>query len=210
MKYRLAIFDFDGTLADSFPWFVRTSNEMADRYGFRRIETHELPTLRGYDARRMIAHVGMPMWKLPLIARHVRRRMAAEIGEIALFPGVGEMLRGLHDAGIGIAVVTSNSEANVRRVLGEANAALVRHYGCGASMFGKRPKIRQVLRAAGVAPHAALSIGDEIRDIHASRAERVPFGAVAWGYTTLESLRAHSPELIFSTMDQIVERLTRG
>ena len=36
--YKLAIFDFDGTLADSFAWFLSVINEVADRYGFRRIE----------------------------------------------------------------------------------------------------------------------------------------------------------------------------
>ena len=28
--YRLVIFDFDGTLADSFPWFRSVYNDMAD------------------------------------------------------------------------------------------------------------------------------------------------------------------------------------
>lgn len=29
MRYRLAIFDFDGTLADSFPWFATVVNDVA-------------------------------------------------------------------------------------------------------------------------------------------------------------------------------------
>ena len=37
MPYSLAIFDLDGTLADSFPWFLRTINDVADRFGFRRV-----------------------------------------------------------------------------------------------------------------------------------------------------------------------------
>ena len=35
--YALAVFDFDGTLADSFPWFAGVLNGVADRYGFRRV-----------------------------------------------------------------------------------------------------------------------------------------------------------------------------
>jgi phosphoglycolate phosphatase len=30
MLYKLAIFDFDGTLADSFPWFLGMVNGLAD------------------------------------------------------------------------------------------------------------------------------------------------------------------------------------
>jgi phosphoglycolate phosphatase len=208
MRYRLAIFDFDGTLADSFPWFMAVVNDFADRFGFRRIEPHEVDTLRGYEARRMVAHLRVPAWKLPLIARHMRSRMAAEIGQVALFPGVDRVLRELSDAGVGIGIVTSNSAENVRRVLGPRNAALVRHWECGASMFGKRPRLRRMLRAAGIPAAQAISIGDEIRDLHASRAERIPFGAVGWGYTTLEGLRAHAPDEVFETMDEMVARLT--
>lgn len=33
MPISLAIFDFDGTLVDSFPSFKRTINDLADRFG---------------------------------------------------------------------------------------------------------------------------------------------------------------------------------
>jgi phosphoglycolate phosphatase len=210
MQYRLAIFDFDGTLADSFPWFMRNVNDVADRFGFRRIEDHELPTLRGYDARQMMAHLRTPMWKMPLIARHMRARIAADAASIPLFPGVDAMLAGLAERGVRIAVVTSNSEQNVRRILGPQNASRVSHFACGASILGKRPKLRQVLRASGVPATHAIKIGDEIRDLHAAQAEHVAFGAVAWGYTLPESLRAHAPDLMFETMEEIVEKLTAG
>jgi phosphoglycolate phosphatase len=210
MKYRLAIFDFDGTLADSFPWFLEIVNDVADRFGFRRIEEHEVDTLRGYDVRGMIRHLRTPMWKLPLIARHMRARMAADIHRITLFPGVDELLRALHGHGVTIAIVTSNSEANVRRVLGPRNAALVRHYGCGASLLGKRSKLRRVLRASGVPAEAAVKIGDEIRDLHAARAAGMSFYAVGWGYTHGHALAAHGPDAVFATMDELVQSLTFG
>ena len=38
MTYRLAIFDFDGTLADSFPWFLGVVNRLADEHGFLLFE----------------------------------------------------------------------------------------------------------------------------------------------------------------------------
>jgi phosphoglycolate phosphatase len=208
MKYRLAVFDFDGTLADSFPWFLEIVNDVADRFGFRRIEEHEVDTLRGYDVRGMIRHLRTPAWKLPLIARHMRARMAADIDRITLFPGVDEMLRALHGRGVIIAIVTSNSEANVRRVLGPRNAALVRHYGCGSSLLGKRSKLRRVLRASGVPAAEAVKIGDEIRDLHAARAAGMAFHAVGWGYTHAAALAAHGPDAVFENIDQLAESLT--
>ena len=207
MTYRLAIFDFDGTLADSFPWFLQVVNEAADVYRFRRIEEVDREALRGYDARRIIRHLQLPMWKVPLVARWMRKRMAGDLSTIRLFPGVTEMLRRLDDGGVTIAVVSSNAEANVRHVLGAENAARVRHFGCGASLFGKRPLLRRALRAGGVAPGGAIAIGDEVRDLDAARAERIAFGAVAWGFTRLDALAARGPEEIFASIDDIAERL---
>lgn len=210
MPCKLVIFDFDGTLADSFDWFIAVVNDVADRFRFRRIEPHEVETLRGYEARRIIQHLGVPMWKMPLVAREMRGRMHRDIGRIALFPGVSEMLAGLAERGVALAVVTSNSADNVRRVLGPRNTALIRHLGCGAAVLGKRPKLRKVLRAAGMSPGESICIGDEIRDLHAARAEGIAFGAVTWGFTHGDALRALAPEAVFDKVEQIVEGVVAG
>ena len=73
MKYELVIFDFDGTLADTFPWFLQVVNTLADAHKFKRVEAHEVETLRGYDARMVIKHLGIRWWKMPLVANHLRR-----------------------------------------------------------------------------------------------------------------------------------------
>ena len=207
MRYRLAIFDFDGTLADSFPFFLGVMNRLADEHGFRRIEEHEVETLRGRSARQNFAEFGVPAWKLPRIGRDFRRHMARDIARIALFPGVDRLLRGLSDQGIRTAVVTSNSIGNVRRVLGPGNAALIRHYACGVSIFGKRAKLRGVLRSSGIAAGEAICIGDEVRDLEAAREEGIAFGAVSWGYTHPQTLLAHEPEETFSTIEEILRKL---
>ncbi|HTG32482.1 MAG TPA: HAD hydrolase-like protein [Thermoanaerobaculia bacterium] len=207
MLYRLAIFDFDGTLADSFPWFLGMVNGLADAHGFRRIEEHEIEMLRGQGARQIAGHFGVPAWKLPRIAHDMRRQMTRDIAGIALFPGVDRLLRELAGRGIRLAIVTSNSLGNVRQVLGPDSAALIQHYECGASLFGKRPKLRAVLRASGVPAAEAISIGDEIRDLEAARAEGIAFGAVTWGYTNPEALRAQNPEKMFVSPEEILQKL---
>jgi phosphoglycolate phosphatase len=207
MRYRLALFDFDGTLADSYPWFLGQLSLLADQYRFRRVEEHEIETLRGKSARQVMEELGVPLWKLPQIARQVRREMAREIDAIGLFPGMDQVLCELARQGVELAVVTSNSRENVRRVLGPEISELIRCYGCGAAFFGKRPKLRKVLRASGIPAAEAISIGDEIRDLEAARAEGIAFGAVSWGYTRPEALRAHGPEEVFGEPEEILRRL---
>jgi len=209
MKYKLAIFDFDGTLADSLPWAASVVNEFADQYGFQRIDPNDHEQLRNFEAKQLMQHLGVKMWKVPQMAIHVRRRMSEEIERIPMFPGVGEMLRQLVQAGMILAVVSSNSEANVRRVLGPQNATLIRDFDCGAAVFGKASKLKAVFRRCQVEPNQAILIGDEIRDAVAARKVKMAFGAVSWGYTNPDALRTQQPEEFFTTVEEIAARLAQ-
>ncbi|MCK1622631.1 HAD family hydrolase [Bradyrhizobium sp. 160] len=203
MPYSLAIFDLDGTLADSFPWFLRTINDVADRFGFRRVKDEDIEKLRHASSREILSHLEVPLWKLPAIARHARRLKAEAASEISLFAGVEAMLQTLADNGVQLALVTSDSEANAREKLGDA-ATLFSHFDCSASLFGKPAKFRRVIGRAGVEPSQVIGIGDEVRDIEAARAVGIACGAVCWGYAAPAALRALKPDHVFEQMDEIV------
>jgi phosphoglycolate phosphatase len=207
MRYRLAIFDFDGTLADSFPWFATVFNDIADKFGFRRIPPAELDSLRGKSAREMIQHLGVSPWKLPFIANYARRRKARDLHTVKLFADAATTLQRLAAAGVTNAIVSSNSENNIRAMLGAETAALVSHYECGASIFGKARRFKAVLRASRRDAAEAICIGDEIRDLDSARAAGIAFGAVTWGYTTGNALRALKPDHAFDTFGEIFDTL---
>jgi phosphoglycolate phosphatase len=207
---RLVIFDFDGTLADSFPFFIRNFDVLASRHGFKPIASHDLETLRGFDAKQIMRHVGIPLWKVPRVASDFRGMMAREIDDIPLFDGVGPMLRALAQEKVRLAVLSSNSEANVRAVLGSEHAGLIECYACGASLFGKRSKLRRMLAAMGVERRHVLCIGDEVRDAEAARGERLRFGAVTWGYTRADVLASVMPDYLFRRVHDIAPALLGG
>ena len=209
MPYSLAIFDLDGTLADSFPWFLRTINGVADRFGFRRVADDEIETLRHASTRDILSSLEVPLWKLPAIARHMRRLKAEEAAEIALFDGVATMLDTLVHNGVRLALVSSDTEANARRKLGEA-AALFSDFDCAASLYGKSAKFRRVIRRARIDPARVIAIGDEVRDIEAARSVGIACGAVCWGYAAPAALRAHGPDLMFERMEEIARTLCPG
>jgi phosphoglycolate phosphatase len=208
VKYRLVIFDMDGTLADSFPWFISVLNAVADKYRFRRVAPHEVETLRGLDSRQILEWLGVPLWKVPRIARHMRALKTQRLHEIALFPGVDRLLAALAAREIMLAIVSSDTEDNVRRVLGPHNAQRISHYACASTMFGKPRKFRAVLKRSAIPPAQTIAIGDETRDAEAARAVGAAFGAVSWGYASAAALQAHAPAVVFNSFDDIVAKLT--
>lgn len=206
--YRLVIFDFDGTLADSFPWLAAELNAVAARWRFKPVAPGESERLRQQSAREILRHLGVPAWKLPLVAADLRRRMTADIDAIRRFDGVDAMLGRLQGAGIELGIATSNSAENVRRVLGPACLRCIRRLDTGASIHGKGVRLLRMQRAAGVAPEQVLYIGDELRDIEAARKAGVGAGAVGWGYNRPEALQRARPDLFFDNIHDIATRLT--
>ncbi|HYD52064.1 MAG TPA: HAD hydrolase-like protein [Gemmatimonadaceae bacterium] len=203
MPYRLAIFDFDGTLADSIAIVLAAMNEAAARWGFERVDAERLRELRRLGPLEIAERIRFPMWKSPVIARFIRRRVAEQHEQLRLFPGVPEMLDGVLARGVTVAIVSSNAEATVRRVLGAPLAGRVAYYGCGGSVLGKRRFLRQALARTGVPFAQAIKIGDEIRDLEAARAERIAFGGVAWGYAEPDALRARGADHLFERVEEI-------
>lgn len=203
MRYRLVIFDFDGTLANSFPFFVSVLDELAERHGFRKIDPDRIGALRHCTSRQMLDHVGLPMRRLPAVAGSFIALMQKNSSAVSLFEGVGELLHYLSHEGLALAVVTSNSHENVVSVLGPDNAHLIAHFECGMSIFGKHSRIRRVLRRSAISARQAIYIGDQTSDAEAARREGVAFGAVSWGYGTIESLKEHSPDELFDHVPDI-------
>jgi phosphoglycolate phosphatase len=208
-RYRLAIFDYDGTLADSFPWFRTVFQDLIARFDLAPVSADELDGLRGLSGREIVARLKMPMWKLPAISRDMRRRKLAAASEISLFDGVPKLLADMQNLGIKTAIVSSDSEASVRLGLG-ASATLIARFDCGASVFGKHHKFKRVARRLDINPSDTICIGDELRDIDAARAAGMDSGAVAWGYALPAALQAARPTYFFDSIEEMTQRLSKS
>lgn len=199
---KLLLLDFDGTLADSRAWALEAVNAAAPRFGYAPLSADQAEVLRGQGTVAVLRAIGLRPWQIPRLAAHLREAASAAPPP-ALFPGVVELLKALQASGIRLALVTSNSEANVRRALGPTQAERIAYWAGDAALLGKARKFRTVLRHAGCRPAEAFAIGDETRDIAAARAVGIAVGAVIWGYATAEALAAAQPDALFTTMAEI-------
>ena len=207
MRPALALFDFDATLADSLPWFHQATHRLAGRFGFTPVPLEKVDGFRQREAAHILAEVNLPMWKVPRVVAAMRRLMAEEIEHIHLFPGIAECCRSAVGRGWKLGVVSSNSEDNVRRVLGPDLAAQFCVFECGASLLGKAGKLRRAVRRAGVSSDQAIYIGDEVRDLDAATEAGLAFGAVTWGWNDRASFAARRPAVMFETIAELAEFL---
>jgi phosphoglycolate phosphatase len=205
VKYSLAIFDSDGTLADTLPWMRVAYNEAANRYGLKRVSAEDEEHVRNLHGKELLNALHIPLWKLPRIIADLRKRMTDIIDRFETFPGIAESLQTLVDGGVQVAIVSSNSRENVERILGPETLKLVSYFDCGASLFGKASKIRRLVRKSG-RPNA-IYIGDEVRDAEAARQAGVAFGAVSWGHHRMAILAQQKPDECFESVEELCTRM---
>ncbi|GEM_PF-125257 len=202
-RYRLVVFDFDGVLADSADWMLRTLPLIIDEFGLNRKTADELQDLRSAPTRNVVRALGAPAWKIPFIARRLRQLSEASASDIGVFPRVVELFDGLRAADVTTAVVSSNSETAVRAVLGRQTIDRIDHLDCGVGLFGKAARLRKLVRRLGVSPAEGVYVGDETRDIEAARRTGLDSAAVTWGYGTREVLAEHSPTVLAETVSDL-------
>jgi phosphoglycolate phosphatase len=194
---KLVIFDFDGTLADTYGWFLSILDDAIARFRLYKPQPEEVEAMRGLSARQVMTKMKVRPWKLPAIVRHTRREKLKAAATTQLFDGIPELLRDLRAAGIKVVIVSSDTTESVRQIL-DREGIEVDGLNCGASLHGKTNKFKKVLKQMGVDVKDAVSVGDEIRDIDAAKPIGLRSGAVSWGYTLPEALAKHSPTYLFA------------
>ncbi len=207
MRYSIILWDFDGTLADTLPGLLRIFNDLAPDFGLETIE--DVQVLRDTPPTDLLRERGIRWWKMIRLRNAIVRRQKGQIESIRLFPGIHDMLERLHASGYRMGVVSSNSEANIRRCLQSCDAeSWFEHIVGSWQPLGKHRSLRRVLRRTRVPSHQALYVGDEVRDILAARRAGMDAAAVTWGSNTRQLLAQYSPDELVDSPSQLTGWLT--
>ncbi len=207
MNCKLVIFDFDGTLANTFPFVLAMLDELAEKFKTRKLKQEDLPQLRQYPPLKIMRMHKVRIWKLPSILKYTRHRMHRDAHRIDKFEGVDEVIRELATRNIKLGIVTTNTRRIVEQVLGQEIFKLFDYFVGEVSLFGKPKALRKMLSLAGCENTESLAIGDEIRDLDAALKVKIPFGAVSWGFSSPEALKARNPQFTFTHPSQILETI---
>lgn len=186
------IFDFDGTIADSFAAAVDLFQELAGRH--EPIAPIEIERLRGLTLRQAAHELYVHPWKIPFLAMHARRLMTKRMHTIAIQPGLAEAIHQLQTAGHQLYITSSNSQRNIELCLKrhQLQTAFIKIYG-SAGLLNKARVLKKVIRQNHLAAADSWYIGDEIRDIEAAHHAGLRSVAVGWGYNTPAVLKQHQP-----------------
>jgi len=198
LRYRLIVFDWDGTLLDSAGGIAECIQEAARDLQLpvpaRETASHVIGL--GLHASLRTAVPSLPEDKYREFADAYRRHFLARQGSMALFPGVRDMLQELHAAGRRLAVATGKSRRGLDHAL--ESTALRRVFAATRCADETDPKphpamLLELMDQLAVAPAQSLMIGDTSHDLEMARSAGVDAVAVSYGAHPGESLRALAP-----------------
>lgn len=209
-RIQYLLFDFDGTLADSKEVALAALNRLADKHRYKRIEPEALEDLRKLSIVERCRQLGWPVYKIPFLATELYQLYREAIHQVSLFEGIPQTLTELQRRGYKLAIISSNSEQNIRDFLLANNLTFIQDVICSNKIFGKDKVIKKFLKAHHLQPDNVLYIGDEIRDIVACKKCNIKVAWVSWGFDAYELVQPANPDFIVHQPAGILELLQPG
>jgi len=206
MTQKVIIFDFDGTIADTVDALVSIANRLAVDFGYIQITPEQLAFLKNLTSREIIKYSGVSLFKIPFLVKKVKAELKSKIPELKPIPGIQEALTELQNEGYKLGIITSNSQDNVNQFLtiNDLNYLFDFIYS-GITIFGKTTIINNLLRQKQLKPQEVIYVGDETRDIEASKKSNIKVIAVTWGFNSLEVLAKQNPDFLIRQPSELLD-----
>lgn len=198
------IFDFDGTIADSLELVIDIFKKLTGET--KTLTKDEFDALRRLPAQKVMKALGVPVWRAPFLVRKGRSSMHTRLDEIEIFSSLPDVLKTLHGRGHTLRIVTSNSPTNVHDFLEKHG---VREYFTDihgdVGLFSKAKVLKSIVKQEHLSQGEVYYVGDEARDIVASKKAGLKIVSVSWGYNHGDLLRDMEPYALVDKPTDLLE-----
>jgi len=208
--FRAAIFDLDGTLADTLADIAAAMNHALAALG---LPTHDLTAYRRFvgEGVEQLAARALPAdrqeLRPALVERYIARYADVLLDASRPYDGIPELLDALAARGVALAVLSNKPDPATQRVVAGLFPA-----GRFATVVGRRPDLPRkpdphaalaVATELGIAPADFVFVGDTAIDMRtAVAAGMLPIGA-AWGFRP-EELAANGARIVASRPAEVL------
>ena len=210
--YRLVVFDWEGTLADTLGQILNTVDTEAKRLQFGELDEQlareyvELGLVMA--VRKIYPHLSLHQQEQLLQA--VQHSLANNPSDVCLIPGAKAVVQQLRQAGVGLAVATNKGQHSLQRAL---QASGLDKYIAVTRSAGQVPAkpcpqmLEEIMDECGVSSTETLMIGDSVSDIEMARQLGVDAVGVDFYHQQTGHLRAAGALDVFDDYQQLAEFL---
>ena len=212
MKYRLIVFDWDGTIIDSAATIVECIRESARDMRLPVPEAERASHVIGlglHDSLRL-AVPDLQAHQYAEFVANYRRHFLAREDSMVLFTGMEDLLRNLKGKPL-LAIATGKSRRGLDRAL--AATGVGPYFSASRCADETHPKphpamLLELMNEFGFSKDQILMIGDTSHDLEMARAAEVDSVAVTYGAHPEPGLRACAPTGCVSSVKELRAWLT--
>lgn len=196
------IFDWAGTLNDSFSSFCKVTDLMFNELGEEPISADEI--------RLNFTAQYMKFWNkyFPDLAKEKQDEMYlkyyTQMPLSEVYPGVVEVLKSLHEDGWMLFVVSSDP---VERLIGEIEKSGCEHLFTKVfgDVYKKNEVITPLIHDYKLDKNSTYYVGDMTGDIEAGRLSKVKTVGITWGFQHEIVLKASNPDFIINNIKELMD-----
>ena len=198
MKYKLCIFDLDGTTADSVGAIAHTANQCLELYGLKAnpVEDYKLFAGEGqYELiKRALKAAGDKELKLyeQVMPKYIELFKTGCIYNVKSYPGVIEMLKEMKQKEIKLAILSNKQNDNtvnvVEKIFGKGFFDVILGQ---KDTHNRKPSPEGafiLMEAFKVKPEECLYVGDTATDMETGINAGINTVGVTWGFRTRKEL----------------------
>ena len=199
------IFDFDGTIADTFSLACDILIDHAAYLGCRQLMPNELFDLKNRHAREVLNYIDVPFWRISSFVRKLKILMNQRIEDVIIFPKWRNTLQQLslhHQIGL----ISSSAYSTIEFVLKKHQLLdLFDFIDCDKSLFGKKRALNRLIKQKSLSLQRTYYVGDEVRDIEAAHGAKIHAIAVSWGFNSFDRLKLANPDYLISHIEELLK-----
>lgn len=218
MPISAVLFDFDGTLADSFGAITASTNFTRESYGLPALPHAIVRTYVGYGLSKLLSDLvpGAPVDEA--VARYREHHERTMEGATKLLPGVGETVPELARRGYKLAVCSNKRVEFTRRLVAALGLAPYFAHVLGPDDVQQRAKpdpamVLEGLTRLSVSANESVYIGDMVVDVQTARAANVPVWLVPPGTdapTAEPPVEGDRPDRVLRSFAELLDLLPRS
>ena len=210
-RFQAVLFDFDGTLADSYAAITASVNYVLDHFTRPQLRESQVRSLVGHGLEQLMETI-LPDIDPKLSARFYRDHHPTVMGPLTkLLPGVAEGLIRLNDQGIRMGICSNKPTFFTRKLVDQLG--ITPYFGViyGPDSAGS-PKpdpamLTKAIHHLNAHSSDSLYVGDMVVDIETGRAAGVETWVMPTGSNDLTTLKASGADRVFGDMNEVIEAI---
>ena len=216
MKYKLIIFDLDGTILDTLDDLSDSVNFSLSSMGLPLRTREEVRSFVGNGIRLLIERsvpdgcdVETTVKVFDIFRHHYKDNCC---NNTKPYVGIIDLLQNLRSEDIKLAVVSNKADFAVKEIVARYFDGLFDYAAGEKEGIPRKPapdSVFDALNFFGLEKSDALYIGDSEVDVETAKNAGLEIICVDWGFREAECLKEHGASVIFSDSESLIKYLFR-